>query len=190
MGAFVVGDERALTTPLFDVGHDMGFAALHPYEGLVQVKQQVERTPVCFFLCAEVINPIVLSPVLNAIRASARRRIRFAPIVYFCESPSAETVALCAALGFDDVLTTPFTPHRIAARLFRLVSQPQTYWETDTYLGPQRTAKSGTKSPTLQARDNRAYTRRYDFQRNPEAGIIMLREDVLSPSMPAIGTAA
>lgn len=187
-GAFIIGDRSTHTTALFDICRDLNFGFLGPYTGLPMVKQQIEQTPVCFFLCAETTSPIVLSPLLNELRNCKRRRIQFAPIVYHCESPLAETITLCGALGFDDVLTMPFTPVRMRARLERLITQPQTYFQASEYLGPHRLSNSQNRMRVTEA--TASYTHQYDFKRDNTHGVTLLREKILTGSAPVQNAAA
>lgn len=136
--AFIVADRSALEKPLRDVMREVGLQRVERFARMDVVVQQLSRTPLCFFLFAEVPNPIILSPVLNQIRTHARRQIRFAPLVYFSESPSAATIALCSTLGFDDVLTSPITPRRVRQRLMGLVGRHMNFIESENYVGPDR----------------------------------------------------
>ena len=59
----------------------------------------------------------------EAIRFCPSRRVRFSPMIYFAGSPSAETIAACINLGFDDIITMPFTRERVTERIARQVDR-------------------------------------------------------------------
>ena len=56
-------------------------------------------------------------PFLCDQRFSPSRKLRLSPLIYFSESPSHEGIRACAAMGFDDVVTLPFSRERVTARL-------------------------------------------------------------------------
>lgn len=136
--AFIVADRSTFDKPLLDVTGEVGLQRVERFARMDVVVQQLGRTPLCYFLFAEVANPIILSPVLNQIRTHARRQIRYAPLVYFSESPSGATISLCSTLGFDDVLTSPFTPSRLRQRMRALVGRHMNYIDSENYVGPDR----------------------------------------------------
>jgi hypothetical protein len=136
--AFVVGPHDGPGAALADLARGLGFASVQPYQSLAVAEAQAQQTPLLFFLFAAVDDVFGLKTAADAIRFSPSRRIRFSPMVYFSESPSLDAIRTCVEMGFDDVITLPFTPARVSGRLDRLVDHTQVYFETAHYLGPDR----------------------------------------------------
>ena len=104
---------------------------------------------------------------------SAFREIydRFSPMVYFSESPSLDAIRTCVEMGFDDVITLPFTSTRVSSRLDRLVDHTQVYFETADYLGPDRGVR--------QTRGQRGgQYRRLEIMRTAMSGVSVMRDEM------------
>lgn len=173
--AFIVGPPDGPGAALSDLARGLGFAAVLPYSSLAAAETQAQQMPLLFFLFAAVEDVTRLKPPADAIRFSPSRRIRFSPLVYFSESPSIEAINSCAAMGFDDVITLPFTAGRVGRRLQRLVDRRQVYFETPGYLGPGRTARLGAKAPY----------RRLEIIRSPGAGVSVTRDEMQAAQPPS-----
>jgi len=169
--AYVVGPSDGPGAALTDLARGLGFPVVQPYAGLVAAETQAQQTPLLFFLFAASDDVGNLKPVADAIRFSPSRRIRFSPMVYFSESPLVEAIRTCVEMGFDDVLTLPFTHQRVATRLQRLVDHTQVYFETATYLGPDRGAQQ------THGRAGGQY-RRLEIIRSPARGVSVMRDEM------------
>lgn len=174
--AYIVGPQDGAGAALLDMARGMGFEHVAPYAGIVAAEAQAAQTPVCFFLFAAVDSASGLRAHAEAIRFCATRRLRFSPLIYFSESPSAETIRLCIAMGFDDVITLPFTQARLEERLARQVGQAQTYYETQSYFGPDRRGRTGSANSPAERRRGGPY-RRLEIMRNLTTGITVLRDE-------------
>jgi len=142
--AYVVGPSDGPGAALMDMGRELGFPVVLPFHSVAASEAQSQQTPLIFFLFAAVHDVRILKGVADQIRFAPARRIRFSPLLYFAESPSREAISQCIEMGFDDVITLPFTKPRLMARLTRLVDHPQIYHETSAYLGPERPAHRGS----------------------------------------------
>lgn len=172
--AFIVGPQDGPGLALAELAKSLGFASVAPFTALTLAEQQVHRTPLCFFLFAAVEEVGALQAPVAAVRDSGNRRIRFAPLVYFSETPLLEAIRRCVDMGFDDVITLPFSRERVLARLRRQVGRPLTYFETETYFGPDRHRQQA-------AHPNRGAGgrhRRLDILRTTENGPTVIREEV------------
>ncbi|MBK8084849.1 MAG: hypothetical protein IPK28_14070 [Devosia sp.] len=167
--AYVVGPSDGAGEALRDMARSLGFAVVLPYSGLAAAETQAHQTPLLFFMFAAVDEVPSLKPVADSIRFSPSRRIRLSPLVYFAESPSLDQIRLCIDMGFDDVITLPFTPQRITGRLKRMVERPIVFHETSAYLGPERRSVSG---------DSRSQYRRLEIMRTATAGVSVLRDEM------------
>jgi hypothetical protein len=106
-----------------DLAKNLDFSSVTPYAGVTAAEVQSAITPVCFFLFAAVEDVGILQGVSDALRFCPNRRIRFSPLIYFSESPSVEAITRCIAMGFDDVITMPFTRARVAERINRQIGK-------------------------------------------------------------------
>jgi len=179
--AYVIGPSDGPGAALIDIAKDLGFETVRLFSGIAQAEQQVLQTPLCFFLCAAVDDVRALAPAARAIRTSSSRNIRFAPLVYFSESPSTEAIKQCIGMGFDDVITMPFTRQRLEERLGQQIDRKLVYCETRDYFGPDRRNHLRASDPAAGVRLGRSFSR-IEIMRNPARGIIVLREDAHVPA--------
>jgi CheY-like chemotaxis protein len=175
--AYVVSPTGRSGTALMDLAKGLGFDAVVPYQGVAAAEQQTTRTPLLFFLCAATPEMRSLKAVADAIRFFPSPGIRFSPLIYFDESPSLEVIRQCIAMGFDDVITLPFTRERVEERLLRQVDRPQVYFETPSYFGPDRRDRLESE-PVHSLRGTGGQFRRLEIIRNPLRGVHVLRDDV------------
>lgn len=169
--AFVVGPPDGPGAALTDLARGLGFPVVQTYTGVAAAETQAQQTPLLFFLFAAVDEVTGLKTVADAIRFSPSRRIRFSPMVYFSESPLMEAIRTCVDMGFDDVLTLPFTQARVAGRLARLVERTQVYFETADYLGPDRGGRR------THGQSGGQY-RRLEIIRSPARGVSVMRDEM------------
>ncbi len=174
--AFVVGPLDGPGAALTDMARGLKFQAVLPYGGPAMAEQQAMKTPVCYFLFAAVADVGSLHAVADAIRFSPSRKVRFSPLIYFSESPSSQTIQRCINMGFDDVITMPFTQGRLADRLARQVGTNLTYFETSGYFGPDRRERLSGIPLHHQQRGGGQY-RRLEIMRSVQTGINVLRDE-------------
>ncbi len=174
--AFIVGPPDGPGAALSDMARALGFAAVLPYDGVALAQSQAQVTPICFFLFATVADTESLRDVAEAIRFDPSREVRFSPMIYFSENPAAETISACIRLGFDDIITLPATPRRVAERLERQVGANLTYYETPGYFGPDRRDRRTAEEQADAGRPSSQF-RRLDIVRSFSQGAIVLRDD-------------
>jgi hypothetical protein len=174
--AYIVGPMDGPGAALTDMARQLRFAAVLPYAGVAQAEQQINRTPVCFFLFAAVPDVGALRHVADAIRFCPSRRVRFSPLIYFSESPSIETITRCINMGFDDVITMPFTRSRVAERIDRQVGHSHIYYETPGYFGPDRRDRVTGPQRAAETRLGGQF-RRLEIVRNLMTGVNVVRDD-------------
>lgn len=174
--AYIVGPPDGSGAALTDLAKRLDFGAVLPYGGVAQAEQQVQRMPVCFFLFAAVDDVETLRGVAEAIRFCPSRRLRFSPLMYFSESPSVETITRCINMGFDDVITMPFTRARVAERIERQVGQNLTYYETPGYFGPDRRNRVTGPQRAGETRMGGQF-RRLEIVRHLLTGVNVVRDD-------------
>jgi len=165
--AYVVGPSDGPGAALMDMGRALGFPVVLPFHSVAAAEAQSQQTPLVFFLFAAVHDVRILKGVADQIRFAPARRIRFSPMLYFSESPSVDAISRCIEMGFDDVITLPFTRPRLMARITRLVDHMQVYHETSAYLGPERKVHHGS-----------GQFRRIEIIRSPSSGTSVLRDEM------------
>lgn len=174
--AIVVGPLDGPGAALIDLAHRLDFATVQPYGGVVQAEQQSIRTPICFFLFAAVPDVGTLRGVAEAIRFCPSRRIRFSPLIYFSESPQVETINRCINMGFDDIITMPFTRSRVAGRINREIGHNLIYYETPAYFGPDRRDRVTGPRRVAESRVGGQF-RRLEIVRNLLTGTNVVRDE-------------
>jgi hypothetical protein len=174
--AYVVGSLDGPGVALMDLARRLHFAAVLPYGGLAEAEHRSASTPICFFLFAGVADVAALRGVAEAVRFSSSRHIRFSPLIYFCESPSVETITACINMGFDDIIATPFTLERVLPRVERQVGHSLIYYETPGYFGPDRRDRVTAPERAAETRLGGQF-RRLEIIRHMLAGVQVLRDD-------------
>ena len=175
--AFVVGPREGSGAVLSELARGLGFPTVLPYAGLAQAERQAMRTPLCFFLFAETDELQRLNHPARQIRFTGGHLLRFAPLIYFSSNPSVETIKSCIQMGFDDVITGPFTPKRAAPRLERQIGTELVYYETSSYFGPDRRGRMGEQR-AVSPGTPQAQFRRIEIVRSYATGINVLRDDL------------
>lgn len=173
--AYVVGPRDGPGAALRDLAQGLGFDAVLPFTGIANAEQQMAQTPLLFFLCAAVDDPRTLQPAAEAIRFCSSRKIRLSPLIYFSESPSLAVIKSCVTMGFDDVITFPFMPARVAERLAQQVDRSRVYVEEPGYFGP---ARAGQREAVGHQRPGGKW-RRLEIIRSFADGVSVLRENRL-----------
>ena len=178
MGAFayVVGSQGGPGAALMDMAQGLGFSGVAPYVGIKAAEQQVQQNPICYFLFSAVDDVRSLRGIAETIRFSPGRRLRFSPLIYFAESPSLEFIGACINMGFDDVITLPFTPRRVLDRIARQVDNSFIYYETSGYFGPDRRGRE-TGSHHMGKQRTGGPFRRFEIIRSITNGINIVRDD-------------
>lgn len=165
--AHIVGPQDGPGAALSDLARSLGFAVVQPYAGLGPAEAQAQQTPLMFFLFAAVEDVATLKATADSIRFANARRIRFSPLVYFSESPSVDAIRACVEMGFDDVITLPFTGSRVRDRLGRLIDRKLVFFESAHYFGPdRRSAADGGAS------------RRIEIIRSADVGVSVIRDEM------------
>lgn len=136
--AFVVGPDEAPAGALKELARQVGFLGVHSFRSVKDLEREVQATPSIFMLFSAVGRLRNLRTIVDAVRASTDPRVRFAPLIYFSETPSLEMIRTCIGMGFDDIITLPFTLKRVRERLVRQLNSPLAYYQTETYFGPDR----------------------------------------------------
>jgi hypothetical protein len=175
--AYIIGPEDGSGRALGELARRVGFDAVHAFRGVAIAEQQTLITPLVYFLFSTVADVRTLRPIADAIRLSPSKRVRFSPMIYVSDSPSLDAIRSCIGMGFDDIITLPFTLSRIEERLERQVERPLVYYETPTYFGPDRRNRSEDEE-AHSGRGSGGQYRRLEIMRSANAGVNVLKDDL------------
>ena len=172
--AYVVGEGTG--SVLKDSARQAGFDSVYSYRGVLAAERQAAKTPLIFFLFSPVETLKTLKSVIEAVRASEVPQLRFAPMIYFVESPSLEVIKSCINMGFDDIISLPFTLNRVVQRLSLQVDRTLVYFETPTYFGPDRRNRLEHEEGHAR-RGTGGQFRRMEIVRTTTAGINVVKDE-------------
>lgn len=161
---------------LLDTAQALDFDTILPFRGVAAAERRAARTPLVFFLFEAVADPRTHAPIAAALRASSKSAIRFAPLICFTRDPSREIIRTCINIGFDDVVTLPFTRLQLRRRLERQLETPCVYFETATYFGPDRRNRL-RDSTDHSGRGTGGEFRRFEVVRSVQNGVQVVGED-------------
>lgn len=173
-----------------DIATDLGFRVIKPYEGLQDAERQAKTSTLNFFLfdySAEFSESV---KKINQLRSSKNLKVRFAPLICLVESPSKEAFVKCVNAGFDDILTLPWSATKIGERLAAQVDSTSIYFETNSYLGPDRRKYFLDEKVQIQAAPGLSHGfRRFEFSRNPHTGVHITSDRVIGRAPQRLGEA-
>jgi len=176
--AFIVGADSGPGAVLFSLAQGFGFSAVMPFREMGAVEKQFERTPLCFFLFAGSTDVAALRATTRTLRHAGDRRLIFSPQIYFTENPGLDLIRMAIGLGFDDIISLPIAPARVEERLRRQVNRPIVYFETASYIGPDRRTRQIPNDPGHKLRGTGGWHRRIEFTRSFDHGMALLRNEV------------
>lgn len=173
---FVVGPETGPGATLRDLARQVGFETVLGIRSVAAAERQSQSTPLVFFLFAPVVEASDMQPMAAAVRGSPVDAIRYAPMVYFADSPSRELIQQCIAMGFDDIIALPSSLARVGDRLGRQVGRPLYYYETASYFGPDRRGRMENEE-LHEDRGTGGAHRRIEIIRHPATGVEVTSDD-------------
>jgi hypothetical protein len=175
--AYVIDPGDRPGAALMGLARGLGFDAVLPYAGAEAAEQQAMRTPLMFFFCAAGSDPSRLKPMADDIRFHPNPQVRFSAMICFAERPSVLDIRHCIEMGFDDIITLPFSRERVEERLLRQVDHIQTYYETASYFGPDRRGRQGSDD-NHEGRGSGGQYRRVEITRHALHGITVVSDDM------------
>jgi hypothetical protein len=174
--AFIVGPDDGPGAALRSLAKQIGFEGVYPHRDIADAERQSAMTPLIYFLFAAAESLASIKPIAALVRASESPRVRFAPMIYFSDSPSLETIRACIGMGFDDIITLPFTLSRVEERLDRQLDRTLVYYETETYFGPDRRNRTENEEGHS-GRGSGGQYRRMEIIRAPSFGVNVVSDD-------------
>lgn len=163
-----------------DIATDLGFKFVRPFLGLAELERHQKVSSVSFFLFDYSTNFDKTRAQIKSIRESQDMAIRFAPLICFVETPSKDSILECVDVGFDDILTLPWSADKIRKRLTKQVNIKHTYFETNSYFGPDRRRFNENYDQHTQTTPGPGSGyRRYGFIRNNFSGVQIVSDRVV-----------
>jgi hypothetical protein len=136
--AYLIARNESHTTALERLALRLGFGHVEPLYSRKTFQPDASHPALKFFLMYRHMDERLMTTVRDVIRASSDPNVRFAPIVLFAEECDFESYLRFVKMGFDDVLTLPDKREMLVKRLEGQINADHVYFETDTYLGPDR----------------------------------------------------
>lgn len=115
-----------------------GFGFVGSVLGDKRVTIEAERGDIVFFLFHHKLSDDTMRAVIKLLRDNPDDAIRLAPLLLFVSDGPMETILKYVKFGFDDVISLPEKLENLVTRAQNQLNNPQIYFETETYLGPDR----------------------------------------------------
>lgn len=189
---YVVGKDEEHDYSLARTAGTLGFTSVSRLfrKGVPRVDEA--RARLSFFLVHHLLEDQALRSVIAAVRRNESDLIRFAPLVMLLDDGPFELVLRYVRLGFDDVIALPERRELVASRFCTQLDQEFTYFETPSYLGPDRRRMEWPSDSRDERRIGQHPYTRYTIIRNVDKGVRVLRKEVFGDAgaAPARQTAA
>lgn len=189
---YVVGRDEEHDYSLAQTAGTLGFTSVSRLfrKGVPRVDEA--RTRLSFFLVHHLLEDQALRSVIATVRRSQSDLIRFAPLMMLLDDGPFELVLRYIRLGFDDIIALPERRELVASRFCTQLDQEFTYFETPSYLGPDRRRMEMPSDPRDERRTDQHPFTRYTVIRNADKGVRVLRKEVFGDvsAGPARQTAA
>lgn len=131
--AFIVAPSRTEAEQLERMAERVGFGYV-----ATSFSPEALHFGLTFFVLHFRLPDDAMRAIIAQVRHSPDDDTRYAPIVLFTDDCPVERLLGYIQLGFDDVIALPEKREVLEARLDAQLRSEQVYYETDTYLGPDR----------------------------------------------------
>lgn len=134
---------------------------------------------VTFFLVDYMLSDPAMQSIIANIRANSADTVRLAPVIAFFRDGPHQIVLKYIDFGFDDVIALPDKREVVAARLRAQLNDEITYFETPTYLGPDRRRMELPSDPPDPRRNALTPHTRVILRRDALSGVKVLRREII-----------
>lgn len=166
------GDSRNLVL----LAHKAGFGSVQELNEAPEIKRP--EFTLTYFLINYLLSDETKSRLIRRLRRSPSAKIRYAPIIAIGGDVEFEVVLRHIGLGFDDFVCLPEQINLVTNRLISQLDQPQVYFETATYFGPDR-RRMEAPAPAHRLRQSTAHSHtRVTLKRSVKHGIEILQKQV------------
>ncbi|WP_417308125.1 hypothetical protein [Devosia sp.] len=131
-----------------------------------------------FFFVHQGMPDALLTATIRWVRSHHQPVVQYAPIIVIARDGPAEETLKYVHMGCDDVIVMPEEPEVLVSRLKVHVTEEQIYFETPTYLGPDRRRMEAPRPPRDERRDaSSSAHRRLTIRRVPGHGVFVLKSE-------------
>lgn len=134
---------------------------------------------VTFFLVDYQLSEPSLRSIIASVRSNRHDVVRYAPIVLFLRDGPYQDMLRFIQLGFDDVIALPDKREVLSSRLRAQLRDDIVYFETDTYLGPDRRRMELPSDPIEFRRTGTTPHTKLFIERDSRAGVKVLRREII-----------
>lgn len=131
--AFIIAPSNDEAAQLVSMAERVGFGDV-----ATSFQPHAMQHGLTFFVLHFRLNDDAMGAVIEQVRHSADDETRYAPIILFTDDCPVDRLLRYIQLGFDDVIALPEKREVLEARLAGQLKAEHVYFETDTYLGPDR----------------------------------------------------
>lgn len=172
--ALLLADTPAGTHALDRFARHVGFShSGPPGRSLADVAREI---PIFFFMQQGMPDALMMATI-RWVRGHHQPVVQYAPIIVIANDGPAEETLKYVHMGCDDVIVMPEEHDVLVSRLKVYVTDEQLYFETPTYLGPDRRrmeAPDGTRDERLAGSSAH---RRLTIRRVPGHGVFVLHSE-------------
>lgn len=183
--ALVLADTPGRAHALSGFAHHVGFVDVSPPpRSLASLAPEV---PV-FFLLHDEMDEALQKASIEWVRGHKQPVIRFAPILVIATDVPYETVLKYVRMGCDDVISIPDDRDELVARAQSQLKQEHVYYETPSYLGPdRRRMEVPADDAGVNRRETSAVHTRMLIRRAPGYGAFIVSSERRGGSEPSQG---
>ena len=173
----MIARTAAQNRSLVRLAEAVGFGFVGTILGERRVAVEAARSDIVFFIVHFNLPDSLMHAVIRQIRSARQDAIRFAPIMLVIGDCPFEMVLKYVRFGYDDVLVLPEKRDNLAGRFRNQLNADHVYFETDTYLGPDRRRMEFGISHDERRKGIAPFVR-LSVHRSVETGVRVLRQQV------------
>jgi hypothetical protein len=176
--ACVVGGDDHRLRSLSTMAGRIGFASVAAVPDGGMPLPDPHGTPLTYFLVHHRLEEEAMHAIIGAIRGSEDDSICFAPLILIIDDCPFELVLRYIRFGYDDVISLPEKRDVLVARLSHQLDCETVYFQTDSYLGPDRRRMDRPSDMPDERRTGRAHTR-LTIIRSIDKGVRVIRQELV-----------
>jgi hypothetical protein len=184
--ACVVADTDAQRLTLERIARRTGFVRIGAVFNRLEAPAS-RAAPVPFFFFHYRLSEERLRSAMSELRSFVDENRRFSPAIIVVGECSYPEVVQFVNLGFDDIVVLPEAAAVLQKRFVAQLDAQITYFETGTYLGPDRRRLRREPRPEFDRPSQKSRHVRYLINRSARAGIRLLRREVIFSPGPGAG---
>lgn len=176
--AYVIAHTQAQNRSLVKLADRAGFSTIGTVLGADASPLDHDGGHLSFFLVHHQLSEPAMRSILTAIRGSANDNVRFAPVILIINDCPFETILKYIQFGYDDVVTLPERCEVLVSRLSSQLNSDHLYFETGSYLGPDRRRMELPAVADDRRTGSHLHTR-YIIRRSVQNGVQIVRRELM-----------